>query len=472
MPMTDVAVTSPRFRWVQDFRSLSQPTQFALAGGFIMLSAMLLVGLVISGVAARTIIDSRATNSALFLDSILSPLVQELAQQETLSPMSIARLDSALKHSTLAERFSHVDIWRRDGLLAYSTSPDMIGGRFPPPEGTVRAFEGEVSSRYTDLTADEHIARAWTTKYLEIYAPLREHRSGRIIAVVEVHELAQRLKSRLSMVATQTWLAVSGATLLIALALIGVVYGSSRLIGEQQVALRNRIAEIERVSNQNRELRRKVQRASGRLAEMNERYLRHVAAELHDGPIQIVGLSALKVEQARRAGDAEGREAVLQSIETLLGDASRDMRVIAHGLMLPEIEGLSLSEIIARVTRMHEQRTGTTVSVACEEIRHGASQALRICVYRFVQEGLNNAYRHAAARGQAVECRLDRDMLVVRVSDEGGVVAGRGGKSDGSLGLAGLRERVESLGGTFSVSRLRHGTTIEMSVALGEGDEA
>ena len=84
--------------------------------------------------------------------------------------------------------------------------------------------------------------------------------------------------------------------------------------------------------------------------------------------------------------------------------------------------------------------------------------------------------RIAAGKSPEGTIRLSAEQkgarIVVRVSDEGGVVAGRGGKSDGSLGLAGLRERVESLGGTFSVSRLRHGTTIEMSVALGEGEEA
>lgn len=470
--MIDAAAPSPRFRWMQDFRSLSQSTQFALSGGLIMLAAMLLVGLVISAIVARTTVDSTANSSALFLDSILSPLVQELAQEEGLSAGAIARLDETLKHSAFADRFHHVDIWKRDGLLAYSTSSDLIGGRFPPPEGTARAFEGEVSARYADLTASEHIARAWTTKYLEIYAPLREHRSGRIIAVAEIHELGQPLENKLRRVRAQTWLAVCGATLLIALALIGVVYGSSRLIGEQQAALRNRIAEIERVSNQNRELRRKVQRASGRLAEMNESYLRHVGAELHDGPVQIISLSALKLEQVRRAAGVEAREAVLQSIETLLGDALRDMRVIARGLMLPEIEGLSLNDTVRRAARMHEQRTGTKVAVTCDDIGHGASQALRICVYRFVQEGLNNAYRHAAARGQAVECRLDRDMLAVRVSDEGGDAPGHGGRPDGSLGLAGLQERVESLGGTFAVRHGPQGTTIEMFVALGEGDEA
>src|SRR5690606_15133601 len=123
---------------------------------------------------------------------------------------------------------------------------------------------------------------------------------------------------------------------------------------------------IERVSHQNSELRMKVQRASGRLVEMNESYLRNVGAELHDGPVQLIGLSALKIEQVRRAADKDGRAAILTTIEGLLGDALHDMRAIARGLVLPEIQALSLREIVESVVRVHERRTGTAVSLICD----------------------------------------------------------------------------------------------------------
>ncbi|WP_318913866.1 sensor histidine kinase [Shinella zoogloeoides] len=470
--MVDAAATSPRFHRAHGFRSLSQPIQFALSGGLIMLAAMFLAGVVISGIVTRAAVESTAASSALFLDSLLSPLVQQLARREVLGPQAIARLDEALKEGAFADRFAHVDIWRSDGLAAYSTTSDLIGGRFPPPEGAAMAFDGEVSARYTDLAAGEHVARAWTTKYLEIYVPLREHGSGRIIAVVEIHELTQPLEAKLLKLRVQTWLVVSGAALSIALALTGVVYSNSRLIGRQQVALESRLAEIERVSHQNSELRMKVQRASGRLVEMNESYLRNVGAELHDGPVQLIGLSALKIEQVRRAADKDGRAAILTAIEGLLGDALHDMRAIARGLVLPEIQALSLREIVESVVRVHERRTGTAVSLICDGTPPSrSSQAMRLCAYRFVQEGLNNAYRHAGGHGQTVECRHEGDVFVLRVSDDGAGTAGRPETSEGSLGLFGLRERVESLGGTFSVRHGRQGTVIEMATVLNGGDE-
>ncbi|PZN50119.1 MAG: histidine kinase [Proteobacteria bacterium] len=466
-----LVVTPPRKRWADGFSRMSQSSQFALAGGVVLLAAMTFGGFIISAIISRATVDSTATSSALFLDSLISPVVQELAHSDTLGPGSIARLDTILAHGPISSRFIHVDLWLPDGSLAYSTTSELIGGKFATPEGAVSAFAGNVGARYTDLSAGEHVARGWSTRFLEIYVPLREHLSGRIIAVVEVHELTSPLEEKLYRLRAQTWLVLILATLLIALALVVIVWKSGRLIAEHQSALRNRLRQIEQVSEQNRNLRDKVQRASARLAEMNERYLRHVGAELHDGPAQLVGLAALKLEQIRRATDRRKRETVLQSIENVLTEALQNMRIIARGLMLPEIEGLSLGETVRSAAEAHERRTGMKVSLDCDDYRGDLSPALRICAYRFVQEGLNNAFRHAGGNGQAVECRVEGRVLSLRVSDSGSDTRPdtRGGCG---LGLAGLRERVESLGGTFGLNQTEDGTTIEMSVNLVQGDEA
>jgi signal transduction histidine kinase len=464
-----LAFSQPRRRWADSFSRMSQPSQFALAGGIVLLAAMTFGGFIISGIISRATVDSTAASSALFLDSLISPAVQELARSDSLSPGSIERLDTMLKDGPIYGRFVHVDLWLPDGSLAYSTSSELIGGKFATPEGAARAFEGYVEARYTDLQAAEHTARGWNTRFLEIYVPLREHLSGLIIAVVEVHELTAPLEEKLLWLRTQTWLVLIAATLLIAAALVVIVWKSGRLLAEHQSALRNRLKQIERVSEQNRKLRQKVQCASARLAEMNEAHLRNVGAELHDGPAQLVGLAALKLEQIRRAADRRMRENVLQSIEGVLTEALQNMRIIARGLMLPEIEGMTLGETVRAAADAHERRTGTKVSVALDDYHGDLPPALRICAYRFVQEGLNNAFRHAGGKGQTVECRVEGRLLTVRVSD-----AGHGPHTETrgcGLGLMGLRERVESLGGIFTMNQTANGTTIEMTVNLGQGDE-
>ncbi len=153
-----------------------------------------------------------------------------------------------------------------------------------------------MSAQYTNLDAAEHVERRFSSKYLQIYVPVREFLSGRIIAVAEIHEMPGLLDQRLFDVRLLSWLTTAGVTLLVMLSLFGIVYHASKLVERQQASLRHRIEEVKVVSDQNRRLREKGEPASSRLAELNASYLRHVGAELHDGPARLVG-----------AGSPEGR---------------------------------------------------------------------------------------------------------------------------------------------------------------------
>ncbi|MNG18443.1 Sensor histidine kinase LiaS [compost metagenome] len=96
---------------------------------------------------------------------------------------------------------------------------------------------------------------------------------------------------------------------------------------------------------------------------------------------------------------------------------------------------------------------------------------LKICIYRFVQESLNNAYRHANGEGQSIVARHDNGLLTVQVKDSGPGIQSNAMAiaTDGKarLGLAGLRYRVESLGGLFNIgSTPGQGTTVTAQFKL------
>jgi signal transduction histidine kinase len=93
----------------------------------------------------------------------------------------------------------------------------------------------------------------------------------------------------------------------------------------------------------------------------------------------------------------------------------------------------------------------------------GASE--KISIYRFVQEGLNNAYRHGRGKDQAVRAGMENGRLVVEVSDGG---PGFGPPRAEGLGLAGLRERVESIGGQFETRTGPQGTRLMISLSVEE----
>jgi len=470
--MSELALSAEVERKSTIWATMSLTRQFVLTGGVIMLVAMLVAGLFIAEMASRTAIENTASSTALLMDSFVSPMADDLATEDTLSREDRKELDKLLSDDHFKQRFPYLEIWKEGGLVAYSTSANLIGQRFTPPDGLVVALGGEISAQYTNLEAREHLDRAINSKYLEIYVPIREHHSDRVIAVAEIHESTQQLGRELWWLRFKTWLAVAGATLIIMLGLFGIVYRGNQLILSQQQQLRRRLIEIEHAAEHNRILKERSQRASARVAELTESYLRRIGAELHDGPAQLIGYAALSVELVRRARSTDQREEELRALEAALSDAQRDIRTTSKGLMLPEIEDLPLVALLKEVVSNHERRTGTKVIVHCDDIFHPLTHAINICVYRFVQEGLNNAFRHAGGNGQRVICKLDDAVLTVTVEDDGGEGPAKLATLNSGLGLVGLRDRVESLGGIF---RIQHnvdgGTKVEMSVVITDKDQ-
>jgi signal transduction histidine kinase len=447
------------------FSNWNMSKQFAFTGGIFMLVAMVFAGVFISHIVSRIVIENTASSTALFLESLISPLAQELATSDRLTSDHINQLNRLIGEPDFGGRFPHLEIWKEGGLVAYSKESIIIGRQFDPPPGMLVALGGGVSAQYADLLAAEHVARDFNKTYLEVYVPIHEFLSGRIIAVAEIHEATGPLEEKLKIVQRQTWLAIVGATALIMFGLFGIVHRGSKVIEAQKADLGARLGQIKQVSEHNRLLVQRSQHASSRLVELNEKYIRGIGADLHDGPAQLIGFAALKLEQVAKGATSTIRKAESHKIATALSDALNDIRSISRGLMLPEIENLPLPDVVRRVSDIHERRTGTPVEIDCPPIAYPFSHAIKICVYRFIQEGLNNAFRHAGGCEQIVRCSFDGSKLIVTV--ENGTENAQSAISEDGMGLSGLRDRVESLGGTFSIHQgCGAKTRIEMNLVI------
>ena len=146
----------------------------------------------------------------------------------------------------------------------------------------------------------------------------------------------------------------------------------------------------------------------------------------------------------------------------------KEIRAISGGLVLPELDVLSLPETLKRVTSLHERRTETDVELNLGDVPNDASLPLKITIYRFVQEALANTYRHADGRGQKVRITQDLDRLYLQVSDEGpGFNLNDSEQCDDHLGLVGMRQRIESIGGIFRIeSSANLGTHVSADLPL------
>ena len=95
------------------------------------------------------------------------------------------------------------------------------------------------------------------------------------------------------------------------------------------------------------------------------------------------------------------------------------------------------------------------------------SLSVKITLYRLLQESLANGFRHAGGLGQHIEVKADEHRLMVDVSDRGEGFDSDVAATEGRMGLAGMRGRIEILGGSFDLqSRPGQGTCVRVVLPL------
>jgi signal transduction histidine kinase len=453
-------------RW----RSWSLARQFATCASIVLVPAMLVTGHWVSGRLEEGATHRVGSTALLYMENFVEPLVQDLVIGDALSPAAIDQLGRILQETTLGQRVVSFKIWRHDGAVIAGSRPELIGQRFPMSAGLNGAFRGIPKVEFDHLTAVENVyEQKLGFPILEIYVPLRARGSDRIIAVGEFYERATELKTELKRAQLLSWLVVGGVTVSMLSALFAIVQRGSRTIERQTAALEQRVGELTVLLEENQLLRERARQASARASESNEGFLRRLGADLHDGPAQLISAVLLRVDSGQDQPDKPRKVLDTTYVRTVLTDALKDIRNLARGLAVPEIDALGLDAALKHAIEQHQSVTGTRVMVTLAALP-SVPQSLKLCAYRFVQEGLTNAFRHAGGVGQTVDARVDTGDIVVTVTDAGG---GTGGSSDGSppngrdermasgFGLRALSDRIESIGGTLSVDHCAiHGTRL------------
>jgi signal transduction histidine kinase len=457
--------------WAGKWAPRSLAVQFLLAGGFVAALAMVGVGLFVSNLIEDAVIRNSAATTALYVDSVIAPLLPDMRSAKFLDATTAQALDETLDQGALGKRLVSFRLWRRDGTLLYSNEKDLIGRKFEPNPKLLTAFGGAVVSRFEHATDPESQAeRSLGKPLLEIYNPVLQPWSGEVVAVSEFYEVADGLQQSLEQARRQSWLAIAGFTITFLLLLSAIVFRGSRVIEHQRVSLRERVAELSELLAQNERLRGHVQGAAQRTTALNERYLRKIGADLHDGPAQLVAFASLRIDSDTMLSTRttkRRRQEEIDIIRSSLADAMTEIRSISRGLVLPQIESDTLPELVERVVSAHEERTGTLVRRSIDSRVPDVTKSGKICVFRFIQEALNNAYRHGGAREQAVKVKTSGGQVEVAVSDAGsGFDLGQ--IRPDSIGLEGLKGRVESLGGRFGVQTSPTGTTVSMTLGAME----
>jgi len=242
-----------------------------------------------------------------------------------------------------------------------------------------------------------------------------------------------------------------------------------RFLHAFQVETEAKITELQQSQlkeSQQRELMRGELFRSIVAAQESER--QRIARDLHDETGQ--SLTAIGMGLRGLAGKLSGRnkEALntLHILETLTADSLKELQRLISDLRPSHLDDLGLSAALRWYSGRVSELSGLNVRVDLHGEEHELDEALKITIFRIVQESLNNIIKHARANTVNIHVQYEKKNICINVWDNGlGFDLDKAKQrqtSRPSLGLAGMEERAALLGGTVSIqSRPGYGTEVE-----------
>jgi signal transduction histidine kinase len=210
----------------------------------------------------------------------------------------------------------------------------------------------------------------------------------------------------------------------------------------------------------------RLQSLSRRLVEIQENERLYIARELHDEAGQM--LTALMLDLVTLETQADQPEAVLKKVgemEKALSAVSENLHSVAMALRPASLDHLGLVPALRQYLDSIGERYRLKVSFRAGNFQERFSANVETELYRIVQEALTNVARHARASQVDVILTVRNDKLIVMVEDDGQGFDPEKVPETGHLGVFGMRERAEMIGGQLVIeSKPGKGTTVIVEV--------
>ena len=228
-----------------------------------------------------------------------------------------------------------------------------------------------------------------------------------------------------------------------------------------------------RLLEQSRQMQEQLRDVSRLVLQAQEEERKKISRELHDIIAQTltsinVRLANLKKEAAL---NTKGVEVTINRTQELVERSVEVVHRFARELRPPVLDDLGLIPALHTFMKDFKEATGIHVSLSAFAAIEQVKGDKRTVLYRVVQEALVNVARHANASRAQVKIQKLGDSVCMEIKDNGkGFEEGRvlRSKARKRLGLLGMRERVEMVGGTFSIeSSPGKGTTVRAKIPFG-----
>ena len=224
--------------------------------------------------------------------------------------------------------------------------------------------------------------------------------------------------------------------------------------------------ELERRLAENTKAHADLRELSARLVRAQENERRNLARELHDEVGQSLSAILMETENAEFSESPQEIRAHLSSIRTMAEKTVNEVRDLALLLRPSMLDDFGLVPALNWQAREMTKRTGLNVVVSADAAADDLPEEHTTCIYRLVQEALNNSARHANASTVEVSVRRENQRVRFTVQDNG---AGFDTRFVRGLGLLGMEERVRRLGGQLHIdSHPGRGTTVAAELPLAD----
>ena len=207
-----------------------------------------------------------------------------------------------------------------------------------------------------------------------------------------------------------------------------------------------------------------------RLIEAHEEERTWIGRELHDDINQQLALLSVELDRWLKDHPSKGsiRE-LIRHAQQRISEVAKDVQSLSHRLHSSKLEYLGLAKAANSFCREVSKNSNVEVTFREAGIPRILPKEISLCLFRVLQEGLQNAVKHSGAHSFTVELYASSNSIELKVQDAGtgfDPVAALGGHG---IGLISMRERLQLVHGDLSVqSKPGHGTTIHARIPLEE----
>lgn len=388
-----------------------------------------------------------------YIKGIFEPHVALLHPQAENTGEYLKEIEHVFQMPVFTAPIQQMKVWAPNAQIVYSTNPQIQGRYFELDDSLRRSFAGETVSHLASMEKSSHeFDRELEQDLLEVYVPLGHDANNKPLLVVELYHSTAGLRQDITAAQLRSWVIVLGISGFAYFVLAILVDRANHTIQSQSVRLHKQLLLLQDSLEKNQRMQLEIESAGQRVTQLNETFLKRVAADLHDGPAQYVAFATMQLE-AQQGKEATPLPQNKQPFSVLdaLRLSLKELRSITRDLALPGLDDADVQTVVRRSANQCSQRHGCKVHLNLTEEDLQADLLLKQTLFRVVQEGVTNAVKHGASERVDMQLSQIKGTLLLDIRNLAQIAPVVHHSSE-SMGLQLMAERVKLLGGTISIS--------------------